>query len=64
VASCSEGGSFDTREARPDRPGLHAERARSSYQADDEEECFRTPIRRFDPYSGHVVVVGTKLARR
>ena len=31
----------------------------STYAADD-EECFQKPIRRFDPYSGRVIVVGTK----
>jgi len=37
----------------------HGFRAVSTYAADD-EECFQKPIRRFDPYSGRVVIVGTK----
>ncbi len=41
------------------RPQGHGFRAVSSYEADD-EDCFQKPIRRFDPYSGRVVVVGTK----
>ena len=30
----------------------------------DQEDCFEKPIRRFDPYSGRVVVVGTKVVCR
>ncbi|MGL5445975.1 MAG: hypothetical protein ACRDBL_01545 [Rhabdaerophilum sp.] len=30
----------------------------------DEEDCFQKPIRRFDPYSGRVVVVGSKVVCR
>lgn len=30
----------------------------------EEEECFETPIRRFDPYSGRVVIVGSKVVCR
>jgi hypothetical protein len=35
----------------------------NAYAADD-EDCFQKPIRRFDPYSGRVVVVGTKVVCR
>jgi len=42
------------------RPHGHGFRPVSNYQADDEEECFQKPIRRFDPYSGRVVTVGTR----
>ena len=41
------------------RPQGHGFRTVSSYEADD-EDCFQKPIRRFDPYSGRVVIVGTK----
>ena len=37
----------------------HGFRAVNSYEA-DEEECFQKPVRRFDPYSGRVVTIGTK----
>lgn len=43
-------------------PG-HGFRAVNSYEA-DEEECFQKPVRRFDPYSGSVVTVSTKLVCR
>lgn len=36
----------------------------ASTYADDEEECFQKPIRRFDHYSGRVVTVGSKLICR
>ena len=42
------------------RPQAHGFRAVSSYQADEDEDCFQKPIRRFDPYSGRVITVGTK----
>ena len=45
------------------RPHGHGFRAVSTYQADD-EDCFQKPIRRFDPYSGRVVTVGTKMICR
>ncbi len=35
----------------------------STYQT-DEEECFQKPVRRFDPYSGRIITVGTKLICR
>ncbi len=35
----------------------------STYQT-DEEECFQKPVRRFDPYSGRIMTVGTKLICR
>ena len=41
------------------RPHGNGFRAVSNYQV-DEEECFQKPVRRFDPYSGRVVTVGTK----
>ena len=37
----------------------HGFRAVSTYASDD-EDCFQKPIRRFDPYYGRVVTVGTK----
>ena len=46
------------------RPQGHGFRPVSNYQADDEEACFQKPVRRFDPYSGRVVIVGTKLVCR
>jgi MFS family permease len=30
----------------------------------DEDECFRKPVRRFDRYTGEVIVVGTQLVCR
>ncbi len=63
IANARSPGYGETRyHAEPHYRG-HGFRTVNAYAA-HEEDCFQKPIRRFDSYSGRVVVVGTKVVCR
>jgi hypothetical protein len=63
IANAHPRGYGETRYHAEPRHRGHGFRTVNAYAADD-EDCFEKPIRRFDPYSGRVVTVGSKVVCR
>ncbi len=63
IANAQTRGYGETRYHAEPRHRGHGFRTVNAYHVDD-EDCFQKPIRRFDPYAGRVVTVGTKVVCR
>ncbi len=63
IANAHPRGYGETRYHAEPRHRGHGFRTVNAYHV-DQDDCFEKPIRRFDPYAGRVVVVGSKVVCR